>query len=91
MLNWLKGWKGIAVGAVFIVLSLIYNSIFKTQIAESVLLQIPGYFLIGIGSTLVMYAALASSDPKKEESESLSEESCDTEQSEETTSEEDNL
>ena len=67
MINWLKGWKGIAIGAVFIALSLAYNSIFKTQIAESVLLQIPGYFLIGVGSVLVLFAALASPETKKEE------------------------
>ncbi len=67
MITWLKGWKGIAVGAAFIVLSLIYNSVFKTQVTESILLQIPGYFLIGIGCVLVMYAALASPDTKKEE------------------------
>lgn len=68
MINWLKGWKGIAVGAAFIVLSLIYNSVFKTQVAESILVQIPGYFLIGLGSVLVMYAALASPDSKNKES-----------------------
>lgn len=75
MINWLKGWKGIAVGAFFIVLSLVYNSAFKAQIANSILLQIPGYFLIGVGSALVMYAALASSDPKKESTEPASEDS----------------
>lgn len=69
MINWLKGWKGIAIGAVFIALSLAYNSVFKNQIANSILLQIPGYFLIGVGSVLVLYAALSSSDPQKEESE----------------------
>ncbi len=67
MINWLKGWRGIAVGAVFIVLSILYNSAFKSQIAESIPMQIPGYFLIGLGCALVMYAALASSDPKKED------------------------
>lgn len=67
MINWLKGWKGIAVGAAFIVLSILYNSAFKSQIAESIPMQIPGYFLIGLGCALVMYAALSSSDPKKEE------------------------
>ncbi len=67
MINLLKGWKGIAVGTVFIVLSVLYNSAFKTQISESIPMQIPGYFLIGIGCTLVMYAALASSDTKKED------------------------
>ncbi len=62
MIKTLKGWKGIAAGAVFIVLSIAYNSAFKAQISESVLLQIPGYFLIGLGCALVLYAALASSD-----------------------------
>ncbi len=74
MLNWLKGWKGIAVGAAFIVLSLIYNSVFKTQIANSVLLQIPGYFLIGVGSMLVLYAALAAPENKDDEGDGASSE-----------------
>ena len=74
MINWLKGWKGIAVGAVFIALSLAYNSVFKTQITNSILLQIPGYFLIGVGSVLVLYSALSSSDPQKEETKNETDE-----------------
>lgn len=66
MLNWLKGWRGIAAGAAFIALSLIYNSVFKVQIANSVLLQIPGYFLIGVGCMLVLYAALAAPETENE-------------------------
>ncbi len=89
MINWLKGWKGIATGAAFIALSLAYNSIFKEQILDSILLQIPGYFLLGIGCVLVMYAALASSDPEKKDESSAAEETAAEEAAAET-SEEDN-
>lgn len=93
MINWLKGWKGMAVGAAFIVLSIIYNSVFKTQIANSIPMQIPGYFLIGIGCALVMYAAVsspASGSKPADTSETDSEEKAETEEDSATPVEEEN-
>ncbi len=87
MINWLKGWKGIAVGAAFILLSLFYNSSFKEQIADSIFLQIPGYFLIGVGSVLILYSFLATSDTKKTDNTSSD---CADAESENVSSEEEN-
>lgn len=54
-----RGWKGVAVGCAFVVLSLVYNKIFAEQIDKSLLLQIVGYLILGVGAGFIIFATLA--------------------------------
>lgn len=65
VVNFFRSWKGIVTGGVLIALSLLYNKQFGAAIEENLALQIIGYFLLGLGAAMILFATL--SGPQKSE------------------------